>query len=195
MKKLPMITQRKKPDARFFTLFGLVALMLAVSYWGQMGVRQASVTVPVERVPLNTPSVEEQGAYAPEATAAPSNAAPEETPAGGFEDYRLRLTETRAASARMLDEVAANSAADAATVTQALREKTELAVAMQQEATIEALLAARGFGESLCTVQEGSVNVVVKKETLSDEEATTILDIASRETGADASQIRVIAEK
>ena len=55
MKKLPMIKQRKKPDARLFTMLSLVALMLAVSFWGQKAAAPASVTLPVERVPLVTP--------------------------------------------------------------------------------------------------------------------------------------------
>lgn len=94
----------------------------------------------------------------------------------------------------MLDEVAQNAMADAQTVAQALEEKTALAVAMEREAAVETLLAARGFGEALCTVHEGSVNVVVNTPALSEEDAIAIMELVARETGADASDVRVIAE-
>ena len=52
MKKLPMIKQRKKPDARLFTMLSLVALMLAVSFWGQ----KATAPETVRRTESNTPA-------------------------------------------------------------------------------------------------------------------------------------------
>lgn len=191
MKKLPMITQRKKPDGRFFTLFGLVALMLAVSWWGQTAARQAAVTVPVERVPFVRPSPSAPAAAARE-TAAPQTAAPDAgQTAATLTELRHALDESRLASARMLGEVAESPETDAETAARAMAEKAALAVWMEQEAAVETVLAARGFGETLCTVREGSVNIVVGAQALSEADAAAILDVAVRETGADASQVRL----
>lgn len=192
MKKLPMITQRKKPDARMLTMFSLVALMLAVTFWGRTAAQPAAVTLPVERVPLETafPTQEAemdsaaQGAEEPTAQPAAESA---------FSAYRETLENTRAVSVRMLDEAAAS--ADAETAAQALSEKAALALAMEQEARVETLLVARGFGEALCTVSANAVDVVVRAETLGEAEAAAILELAARETGKEASQIRVTWEK
>ena len=35
MKKLPKLTQKRKPYARLITMLGFVVLLVAVSYWGR----------------------------------------------------------------------------------------------------------------------------------------------------------------
>ena len=191
MKKLPMIKQRKKPDARLFTMLSLVALMLSVSFWGQKAAAPASVTLPVERVPLVTPEPTET-VRDPAAQGA-AETEPQPAAQSAFSIYRETLEKTRADSMRMLDEVAAS--ADERTAAAALEEKAALALSSEREARVEALVAARGFGEALCTVGANAVDVVICAETLSEADAAAILDIAARETGMDAAAIRVTAEK
>ena len=87
------------------------------------------------------------------------------------------------------------ASADERTAAAALEEKAALALSSEREARVEALVAARGFGEALCTVGANAVDVVICAETLSEADAAAILDIAARETGMDAAAIRVTAEK
>lgn len=192
MKKLPMITQRKKPDARMLTMFSLVALMLAVTFWGRTAAQPVAVTLPVERVPLET-ALPTQKAETDSAAQGAEETTAQPAAESEFSVYRETLQKTRAVCVRMLDETAAS--ADAETAAQALSEKAALALAMEQEARVETLLAARGFGEALCTVSANAVDVVVRAETLGETEAAAILELAARETGKEASKIRVTWEK
>lgn len=192
MKKLPMITQRKKPDTRMLTMFSLVALMLAVTFWGRTAAQPVAVTLPVERVPLET-ALPTQKAETDSAAQGAEETTAQPAAESEFSVYRETLQKTRAVCVRMLDETAAS--ADAETAAQALSEKAALALAMEQEARVETLLAARGFGEALCTVSANAVDVVVRAETLGETEAAAILELAARETGKEASKIRVTWEK
>ncbi|MDR0928842.1 MAG: SpoIIIAH-like family protein, partial [Oscillospiraceae bacterium] len=71
-------------------------------------------------------------------------------------------------------------------------QKEALAKSTQTEAAIEALLAARGLPEALCTVREGSVNVVVKTNQLPQQQAAQILDIVMAESGEAAANVKII---
>ena len=62
---------------------------------------------------------------------------------------------------------------------------------MDQEATVEAVLAARGFPPALVTVRAGSVNAVVSAP-LAQNEAAALLDLIMRETGIDGGNIKII---
>ena len=57
------------------------------------------------------------------------------------------------------------------------------------------MLAAAGWPEALCTVREDAADVVVRAETLSEQDAAAILELAARQTGLDAARIRVTCEK
>ena len=92
----------------------------------------------------------------------------------------------------LLNEVIADASAGADTVQAAIRQKAELARTLETEATVETLLKARGFGEVLCTVRQGSVNVVVKTDGLTQQQAAQIMDIAMSESGEPAANVRII---
>ncbi len=214
MKKLPTLNgkQRKWPAWRSFGVVGLVVLLLAVSYLGTLDAKEASVTLPMERVPLDgIESVDGELETTPEpgATAAPgstavpgTSAAPTPSPVpaiaeaeAGFDAYKARLTATRAASAKLLDEVIMNASASAETVQTALQQKAELARSNEVEATIETILTARGYPDALVTVRQGSVQIVVKTTQLTQQQAAQILDIAVSETAEPAANIRIVPAK
>ena len=62
---------------------------------------------------------------------------------------------------------------------------------MEQEATIEAVLSARGMPPLLVTVRADSVNVVASAP-LSQDEAEAALELIARETGVSGGNIRII---
>lgn len=191
MKKLPKLTQKRKPDARLITMLGFVVLLVAVSYWGQTA-RPASVTLPVERVPLETGAPTE--APVDFAAQGAAETTPPETKSA-FSVYREKLAAARADSIRALNEVAENPESDAQTVAAAMREKAALAGYAEAEACVETMLAAAGWPEALCTVREDAADVVVRAETLSEQDAAAILELAARQTGLEAARIRVTCEK
>ena len=57
---------------------------------------------------------------------------------------------------------------------------------------METLLAARGFDQTLCTVRQGSVNIVVRAQSLTQQQAAQILDIAVSESGEPAANVRIV---
>lgn len=172
-------------------LLGLTGLLIVGGYFGQGEARRASVTLPVVRVtpkPSANPSPEATQAPVPEAkteaTQAPATI--------GFDAYRADLTAARATAASLLDEVILSEDASAATVREALARKAELARTGEIEATIETILRAYGFEGALCTARAGSVNVIVRSEALTQQQAARILEVASRESGEPASNIKII---
>ncbi len=191
MKELPTIQTRKSFNFRSLGVLGLIALLLTVSYLGSIGNKPVSATIPMEQVSLTaTQTAQEREGVHP--SAMPSEAPAVITAVTPFDKYREDLEAARKAAGTQLDEVILNTAANAETVQEALRQKTALAKAMEVEASMEALIKARGYSDVLCTYREGSVNVVIKGASLTQQQASQILDIAMAESGAPASNIRII---
>ena len=63
---------------------------------------------------------------------------------------------------------------------------------MEQEATVEAVLSARGYETPVVTVHSDSVNIVVRAESLTREEASVILELTMRETGVTGGNVKII---
>ena len=61
-----------------------------------------------------------------------------------------------------------------------------------EEATIEAVLNARGYELPVVTVHSDSVNVVVRAGTLERDEAGVILELVMRETGVTGGNVKII---
>ena len=91
-----------------------------------------------------------------------------------------------------LSEIADDDDAPEDIRSEALRRQMQLMQWMEAEATIRDVLAARGFETPVVTVHEDSVNVVVKAEGLERTEAEVILELAVRETGVRAENVKII---
>lgn len=63
---------------------------------------------------------------------------------------------------------------------------------MEAEAVVAEVLAARGYESPVVTVHGNSVNVVVRTDSLTKEEAGVILELVVRETGVDGGNIKLI---
>lgn len=74
----------------------------------------------------------------------------------------------------------------------ALERSMSLRKWMEMEATISDVLKARGYDAPVVTVHDDSVNVVVRAEALTQEEAAVILELAMRETGVDGGNVKII---
>lgn len=63
---------------------------------------------------------------------------------------------------------------------------------MEQEATVEAVLAARGYETPVVTVHSDSVNVIVRAQELTRQQAGIILELVTRETGVTGGNVKII---
>lgn len=195
MEKTPRLRMKRWVSWQSLSIVALVALMLAVSYFGTIGPRMASVMVPMNRVPLEDTreGTTEQSPSADTPDTTPQVPAPVIAQAQSpFDGYRQTIAEARETAAALLSEVIADASANADTVQEAIRQKAELARTTELEAVIEAMLRARGFEDVLCTVRKGSVSVVVRSAGLTQQQAAQILDIAVTQTGEAASNVRII---
>lgn len=68
----------------------------------------------------------------------------------------------------------------------------ELRKWMEQEATVEAVLSARGYETPVVTVHSDSVNVIVRAEELTRQQANVILELVTRETGVTGGNVKII---
>lgn len=103
------------------------------------------------------------------------------------ERSRVRDEEVRQLNALIADASAGQDIRDAA------REKLlHLTEWMEQEATVEGVLRARGYTDPLVTVHADSVNVLVRLKALTQADAAKILELTARETEQTGGSIKII---
>lgn len=175
-----------KEHSRTLALVGLCALLVASSFWGAESKNAQTFSLPITQVEAS-----QTGTAQPE----PTESAESTTVLGSFTTYKLEMDAARQQSIRMLDDLIGDERADQTTVEQARAEKLELAKSMSMEATLQGLVAARGYGETYVTVRSGSVNVVVKNPDLSEAQTASILEMVTRETGESPENVKIIAAK
>lgn len=110
-----------------------------------------------------------------------------------FETFRKDREEVRKLEMEYLDEVIAVSASDQETLADAQRQKLVLVENMEKEFAIESMIKAKGFEDAAVTFHSGTVNVVVKCDSLEDSQVAQILDIVQGQTGEPAKNIKVMA--
>ena len=109
-----------------------------------------------------------------------------------FKDFRAQRETARADEIALLDSIVQRENALEDSVKKADERRIELTRFTEQERAIEKLLVAKGFEDAAAFVQEGTATIVVKKEKLTDEESARILEMAMRQTGQEASNIKII---
>lgn len=91
-----------------------------------------------------------------------------------------------------LREISADMSASEEIRSEAARRRMALMEWMEQEASIQEVLSARGYETPVVTVHEDSVNVVVRAQALSREQAGIILELVTRETGVTGGNVKII---
>lgn len=112
-----------------------------------------------------------------------------------FTDYRLQREQTREEEIAYIDSIIANANTDQATLTEAQTMKLDLTGVMETELKLEGLLKAKGFADAVVTLGDKSVNVVIKKESLTQQEVGQILEVVKNETSASTENIKIIPAK
>ncbi len=122
-------------------------------------------------------------------TAAVSVSAPG-APQSFFDVYRSERDTVRTQELAYLDAIVAQGG-DEDTLSDAQKQKMTLVSCMESELNTENLIRAKGFEEVIVSMHNGSVNVIVDADALTDEQVAQILDIVLRETGERAENIKV----
>lgn len=91
-----------------------------------------------------------------------------------------------------LSQIASDPTASDEIRSEAQRRRMQLLTWMEQEAAMEEVLSARGYDVPVITVHEDSVNVVLRAEALSREQAGIILELVTRETGVTGGNVKII---
>jgi hypothetical protein len=108
-----------------------------------------------------------------------------------FDSFRSDRIETRNQTIVYLDAIISSPASTQEDIAAAQAEKLRIATAMEQELIIEGLIKAQGFEDCVVTIG-AKVNVIVKAESLTEDELIQILYIVTEETGRHPSEVEVI---
>lgn len=113
---------------------------------------------------------------------------------GYFATARLNRQQARDSALELLQQAAAEDGADQAAINEANAAIQTMAAYTMSEAQMENLVIAKGYGDCVCFLNDGSVSVVVSatEEGLSDNDIAKIVEIVMDETGLTADQITII---
>jgi stage III sporulation protein AH len=89
-------------------------------------------------------------------------------------------------------EIADNSSSNDTMRQQAQQDIMKLVQRMGNETELERLIMARGYTDAVVVIQDQVATVIIKERVLQPEEVAKIIDLVSRGTGLDNSQITVI---
>lgn len=95
---------------------------------------------------------------------------------------RLLKEQTRAKNKEVLEEIVNNEILDSAQKEEAVANMVELTDRSEKEMEAEILLSAKGFTETVVSMGDNSVDVVVCADTLTDAQLAQIMDIITRKT-------------
>lgn len=111
-----------------------------------------------------------------------------------FATARLNRQQARDSALELLQEAAADEAADQTLVDEANASIQTMASYTMSEAQAENLITAKGYGECVCFLNEESASVVVESTPtgLSESDTAKIVEIVMETTGLAANQIKII---
>jgi len=111
-----------------------------------------------------------------------------------FDQYRTEREATREKEISYIDAIAVSTEVDDQTKEEAQQQKLALVSYMEQELTAEGVIKTKLSMDAVVTVKDGSVNVVVAKKELTDNEVAQIADIIKSETGQSAQNIKIMPQ-
>lgn len=109
-----------------------------------------------------------------------------------FAVFRQERQDTRAQEISYIDSVVTSAETDEETKAKAQEQKLAIVQNMETELTSEGLIQTKMGMDAVVTVKDGSVNVVVGKQELTDGEVAQIAEIVKAETGQPASNIKIM---
>ncbi len=113
-------------------------------------------------------------------------------PVDSIARFRNERQRVREAAFKEIDALISDASAGDDIKDRARERALKLSEWMEQEVTVEGVLRAQGYEDPLVTVHADSVNVLVRKSSLTQSDAAKILSLAARETGQTGGNIKVI---
>jgi|LSQX01.1.fsa_nt_gb stage III sporulation protein AH len=121
---------------------------------------------------------------------------PGEETGDSYEDflagYRMERNSVRASEMEILREMVADPNISAEGKNEAEAKLFDLVDLMEKELMLENMLKAQGYGEAVFFLQDGSVNIVVQKDRLSERQFLQIAEIVSNAAGVALECIAVV---
>lgn len=108
-----------------------------------------------------------------------------------FAEAKVERENARAKSQDILYDLMASADTPESEKSLAAQEIIALQKRVENEAAAEAMIKAKGFNEVFVRIYDESVDVIVDREEISQQEAAQIQDIITRITGAEAFDIRI----
>jgi len=109
-----------------------------------------------------------------------------------FQRQRQERQANRNQQMLFYDAIIRNEASSAAAVEAAEASRMQLMATMEKELVLEGLIQAVGFNDAFVTLSTQNINVVVRADDLTEDEANRILAIIVDETGRSAQHVIVI---
>lgn len=106
-------------------------------------------------------------------------------------NIKLNREQTRSKSKEYYLDIMNNDGMDEVAVQSATDSYIKMTEDMELETEAETLLLAKGFNDVLVTINESSVDVVVGKDNLTEEEKAQIEDVVVRKTGCDIGELTI----
>lgn len=112
-----------------------------------------------------------------------------------FSSARAEKESARSKALEILNQTAANESFDEETRKQAGERILSMAANVEKEAAIENIAEAKGFSELEVYIDGSSVDMLVKKTDLTEEDITKLKDIAAEQLGISAKDIKIVQVK
>ncbi len=112
-----------------------------------------------------------------------------------FTNSRLTRKQSKDEAIELLNTVVSNESSSAESVAKANAEISALAAETELEGTVESLIKAKGFEDCVVFISSDLVNVVVKTEGLTPEQAAQINEIVVSQTDISVSNIKIVEVK
>ncbi len=106
-------------------------------------------------------------------------------------NIKLNREQVRSKSKEYYLEIINNDGMDEASVSSATDAYVKLTEDMEKEAEAETMLMAKGFSDVIVSISEESVDVVIGKSSITEEEKAQIEDVVVRKTGCSIEQITI----
>ena len=112
-----------------------------------------------------------------------------------FTSAKLSREQSRAKNKETLLEIINNKAVSSKEKKAAVKEVTQITEIAEQENAAEMLLEAKGFSDAIVSISDGTADVVVSTEVLTDKQMAQIEDIVKRKTSVSPENIVITPVK
>lgn len=109
--------------------------------------------------------------------------------ANNFVSIKLNREQSRSQNKETLLEIINGDGMDAQAVQAATDAYVKMTEDAEKEQEAESILAAKGFGEAIVSIGEGSVDVILNCTDLPDEKRAQVEDVVTRKTGCNVGEI------